>query len=92
MAADESKSNDAAVSVRKYMKFDIKVIAGARKNFFKQEGELTKIYLTAPAVDGKANKALMEFLSEYFHVPKSQIEIIKGLKLRNKTINICQIP
>ena len=73
------------------MKIAIKVIAGARKNFLKQEGELTKVYLTAPAVDGKANKALIEFLSEYFQVSKSQIEIIKGLKSRSKTITISSI-
>lgn len=73
------------------MKLDVKVIAGARKNFLKQERELTKVYLTAPAIDGKANKALVEFLSEHFHVTKSAIEIIKGLKSRTKTINIKNI-
>ncbi len=70
------------------MKLDVKVIAGARKDFLKQEGELTKIYLRAPAVDGKANKALIEFLSGHFNVSKSQIEIIKGLKSCSKTITI----
>ena len=70
------------------MKLAIKVIAGARKNFLKQEGELIKVYLTAPAIDGKANRALIEFLSEHFNVSKSQIEIIKGLKSRRKTISI----
>ena len=47
-----------------------------------------KIYLNAPAVDGKANKALIALLAEHFNVRKYQIEIIKGLKLRRKTINI----
>lgn len=70
------------------MELELKVIAGARKDFLKKEGELTKIYLRAPAVDGKANKALIEFLSHHFNVAKSKIEIIKGLKSRNKTITI----
>ena len=73
------------------MKLDIKVITGARKNFLKQEGELTKVYLTAPAIDGKANKALIEFLSEHFNVSEPYIEIIKGLKSSNKTINISRV-
>jgi len=65
-----------------------KVIPGAKQNFFKEDGESTKVYLTAPAVDGKANKALIEFLAKYYKVRKSSIEIIKGLKSRVKTINI----
>ncbi len=71
------------------MKLTIKVIPGAKKNELKEEPSgLTKVYLRAPAVDGKANKALIEFLSRSFGVKKPQIEIIKGLKSRNKTINI----
>jgi len=47
-----------------------------------------KVYLNAPAADGKANKALLAFLAKYFKVSKGKIEIIKGLKSRNKTIMI----
>ena len=70
------------------MKLDVKVIAGARKDFLRQEGKLTKIYLRAQAIDGKANKALIKFISEHYNVPKAQIDITKGLKSRNKTITI----
>lgn len=73
------------------MKIDVKIIPGARKNLFHQEKNLIKIYLRAPAHEGKANKALVEFLAEHFQVAKSQIEITKGLKSRNKTINILPI-
>ena len=70
------------------MKIDIKVIPGAKKNLFRKEASLTKVYLTAPAQEGRANKALVEFLAEHFDLPKANIEIIKGLKSRTKTINI----
>ena len=75
------------------MQIDIKVIPGAKKNAIKQErdiweGDAWKVYVSAPAVDGKANKALIGLLADYFKVRKSQIEIIKGLKSRHKTINI----
>ena len=73
------------------MKIDVKVISAAKKSLIKQEGKLWKIYLNAPAVDGKANKALIDLLAEHFNVRKGQIEIIKGLKLRRKTINIKDI-
>jgi len=51
-------------------------------------GERLKVHLTAPAVDGKANKALIVILSEYFKKRKNQIKITKGLKSPLKTINI----
>ncbi|MFA5059769.1 MAG: DUF167 domain-containing protein [Candidatus Omnitrophota bacterium] len=73
------------------MRVDIKVIAGARKNLVKDDDGVLKVYLTAPAVDGKANKALSKILSEHFSVSKNRIEIIKGLKSRHKTINIIEI-
>ena len=67
---------------------DIKVVPGAKKNLFKCEDGRVKVYLTAPAVDGKANEALVVFLAEHYGVRRSQIEIIKGLKSRHKVINI----
>lgn len=75
------------------MNIDIKVIPGAKKNVVKQvndmwEGEAWKAYVSAPAVDGKANKALIALLADYFKVRKSEVEIIKGLKSRHKTISI----
>ena len=78
------------------MNIDVKVIPGAKRNAIKQErdiweGDTWKIHLTAPAVDGKANKALIALLADYFQVRKSQIEIIKGLKSRYKTISINNI-
>lgn len=47
-----------------------------------------KVKLKAPPVNGRANDALIEFLSEEWDVPKSKIRIIKGLANRNKTIKI----
>lgn len=70
------------------MKLDIKVVPQAKRNMIKTEQGTMKVYLTAPAVEGKANKALIDFLSEHYQVRKSQIEIIKGLKSRDKTIII----
>ena len=70
---------------------EIKVIPGAKKNAIKQEERGWKVHLCAPAVDGKANKALIDFLAEHFRVRKSQIEIIKGLKSRHKMISIKNI-
>jgi len=70
------------------MKISIKVIPGAGRDEWKDEGETAKVYLSAPAVDGKANAALIRFLAGHFGVKASQVDIIKGLKSRHKVINI----
>lgn len=60
------------------MKLTVKVITRARRNLVKQDAEGIKVYLNAPAVDGKANEALIDVLAENYRVGKHQIEIIKG--------------
>lgn len=51
-------------------------------------GDALKIKLTAPPVDGEANKELQQYLAKVFKVAKSQVEIISGLKGRSKTVRI----
>jgi uncharacterized protein len=67
-------------------KLNIKVIPNARQNKAVEEPGRLKVYLTAPAVDGKANQALIEFLAEHFQTKKSKISIIKGLTSREKIV------
>jgi len=45
-----------------------------------------KIALQAPAVEGRANAALIEFLSDLLDAPRSAIEIAGALHARTKTI------
>jgi hypothetical protein len=47
-----------------------------------------KIRLTAPPVEGKANLALVDFLSDVLGVPPSQIEIVAGATGRDKLISV----
>ena len=47
-----------------------------------------KIAISSPPVDGKANEALIKFLSTKLKIPKSNITILNGLTSRNKTIEI----
>ncbi len=47
-----------------------------------------KVKLTAPPVDGAANQALIELLSDYFDVAKKLISIKRGTKGKNKVIEI----
>lgn len=66
----------------------IKVISGAKHSRVKEEGDAFKVYTTAPALDGEANKAVIVLLAQFYKVRKSAIRITKGLKSREKTINI----
>lgn len=49
-----------------------------------------KLRVAAPAVDGAANKAVVEFLAKAFGVAKRQVEILKGQTSRRKTVVISQ--
>lgn len=64
----------------------IKISPNAKKNeIIKTDTEL-KIKITAQPIDGKANKALIEFLSKTFKIPKTSISIIKGETSKEKNI------
>lgn len=52
------------------------------------QGGCLKLRLTAPPVEGEANKALVEFLSGLLHIKKTSIEIDSGLKSREKRVRI----
>ncbi len=66
----------------------VRVIPRAKRNEIKEEGNIFKVYLSAPPVEGKANKLLVELLAGHFNLRKSQIRIIKGEKARDKIVRI----
>ncbi len=47
-----------------------------------------RIHLTAPPVEGKANRLLIDFLAELFQVKPSRIAIVAGEKSKNKIISV----
>ena len=56
-----------------------------------REGDLIKIKVTAPPIEGQANKALIELLSKTLKKPKSHIFITAGESSRLKTVRIKDI-
>lgn len=60
----------------------------SKNEFAGLHGDRLKIRIKAPAVDGKANTALIDFLSDEFAVTKNQIKIEQGELGRQKTIRI----
>ena len=53
-----------------------------------EHGSAIKIKLRAPAVDGKANAALISFLAEQLKVPARVIVLLRGHKSRDKLVRI----
>ena len=47
-----------------------------------------RVSVKAPSRDGKANEAVIRVLSEYFHIPKTRISILRGETSRQKVIEI----
>lgn len=65
---------------------NIRISPNAKKNEIINDGDIIKIKITAQPVDGKANKALIEYLSKNFKIPKTSIKILKGETSKDKTI------
>jgi uncharacterized protein (TIGR00251 family) len=72
------------------MILEVKVIPKASRSMIKEEGTRLKAYLTAAPEKGKANKALIDLLAQYFHVKKNTISILRGAHASLKTILINQ--
>ena len=66
----------------------MKISPNASKNEIIKSEEGLKVKITAQPIDGKANKALIEYLSKQLKIPKSSIEILKGETSKEKTVLI----
>jgi len=51
-------------------------------------GGALKVRLRAPAVEDRANEALVEFLAELLKTPRSAVSILSGERSRVKRIEI----
>jgi len=70
------------------MRISVRVKPGTKgeARLEKQADDSYVAFLHARAHDGEANKALLELVSDEFHVAKTQITIISGAKSRQKVL------
>ncbi len=59
---------------------------GARNSVIRCENGVWHLKITAPPVEGKANKELIEFLVEVLDISKSRLSIDKGETSHRKTL------
>jgi len=72
--------------------FNVRLIPRAsRSELAGVQGDALKIRITAPPVEGAANKECIKFLSEVLRIKKSQIKIIAGHRSKNKKVSISGI-
>ena len=67
-------------------KFNVRVTPHAKQNKVVDDNGVLRVYTTVAPENGRANAAVIDLLSEYFDVPKSKIQIIKGLAFRDKVV------
>lgn len=66
----------------------VRVQPKSSKNRHECMEEAIKIWVNAPPVEGKANEAVIAYLSKLLGVKKSSFYIVSGEKSRNKKILI----
>ena len=68
---------------------DLKVVPNSSKNGFvmpENPEQPIKLKVTAQPIENKANKAVIEYLSKYFKIPKTSIIVLRGETSKDKTI------
>ncbi|MCX5777888.1 MAG: DUF167 domain-containing protein [Elusimicrobia bacterium] len=72
------------------MMIKVRVIPNSKRNeVVSRIGSILRVKISAPAVEGRANEELCDFLSEFFEVRRSHVYLRKGERGREKTIEIC---
>ena len=68
---------------------DLKTIPNApRDEIVDWLGEALKVKIHAPALEGRANDALLKFLAEKLGRPRRTITLIRGDKSRHKVVRV----
>ena len=70
----------------------LRIVPNAKRDEVVGEyGDAVKIKVAAPAVEGKANEALLEFVAEKAGIHRRDITLIAGEKSRDKVIELATL-
>lgn len=71
------------------MKISVIAKPKSKKEFVKKIADFTyQVAVKEEAKEGKANRAIVESLAEYFNIPKSRVQIISGENIKQKILEI----
>jgi len=84
--------NECIIQTDKGIMLSVRVTPNAKRSAIDGlwNGMSVRIFLNAPAVDGKANEALVDFLSDVWHIKRKNITIVSGHTARNKILLITE--
>ena len=68
--------------------YTVKVVPNAKLTKLVVTDQLIKVWVNAPAIDDKANKAVIEILAKHFQIQKKSVEILKGHQNKNKLVRV----
>lgn len=85
-SGDAIQAIPTGVSIRIY----VAPRSSANKVVGMHNGSL-KVALTAPPVEGAANRALVEFLAKLLGVPRGAVSLVSGESSRHKTVHVVGI-
>ena len=71
------------------MKIYVKAKPGSRKEFVKKVDDTHFVVaVKEPPIGGKANRAVIRSLAEYFHIKPYEISFVFGEKTKNKIFEV----
>lgn len=73
------------------MMIKIRAVPRAKKERVEVFGDGLKIYFSEPAIEGKANKKIIDILAKHYNAKKRDVVIIKGQKQRDKVVQISEV-
>ena len=70
----------------------LRVVPNARRNeVIGTHGEAIKVKVAAPALDGRANEELIEFIADSLGVSRRGVRLVQGAKSRDKLVEIDEL-
>ena len=86
MKTNTGKRKGEGVVAEKQTRIELRVHTGSARPRIVQKDDGLHLYTGKKPLQGEANSDVVRMISEYFNVPKKNVEIIRGLKSRNKLI------
>jgi len=70
------------------VKIKVRVTPNSKIEGVIKDGDMFLVRVKEPAREGRANRAVIKLLADYFGVPQRQIAISSGFASRNKVVEI----
>jgi len=64
---------------------------GSKNEILGWDGDTLRVKVTAPPLEGAANKACVEFIAQRLGVRRSQVTIVAGEKSRDKVLRLAGV-